>query len=307
MSFHQPLTMCELDPAIGLDQGVDRVGDLELPATGGLDRMGGLEDRRREHVDADQGHVAGRVLRLLDQPHDALAIQLGDAVGGGIVDAREQDQGVGLGAAEDLDQVGDAVAEQVVAEVHDERALPQELLGREQGVGESERGLLLDVGDPRAELGAVARGLPDLLTGLRGDDHADLDDPRLDQRLDPVEEHGLVRHRHELLGGGVRDRAQASPGTPGEDQPLQIFHERVRLTTRPRKPSSARTGEDAAMRRFAAAYGFETFLWLECSQCRPRGSILSLRRKSPLPSPQEMNVSLIPSRVCRVSRPRPPL
>ena len=127
---------------------------------------------------------------------------------------REQDQRVGLGASEHLDQVRDPVPEQVVAEVHHERVLPEKLLGRQQCMGQPERRLLLDVRDGGAELGAVAGRLRDLLTGLGRDDHADLPDPRLDQGFDPVEEDGLVGHRHELLGGGMRDRAQASPCTP---------------------------------------------------------------------------------------------
>ena len=36
----------------------------------GLDRLDRVEDRRREHVDADQRQIALRLLRLLDQPHD---------------------------------------------------------------------------------------------------------------------------------------------------------------------------------------------------------------------------------------------
>ena len=65
-----------LDAPVGLDQGIDRVGDLELATGGRLDRVGGREDRGREHVDADQSEVAGRVLRLLDQPDDTLAVEL---------------------------------------------------------------------------------------------------------------------------------------------------------------------------------------------------------------------------------------
>ena len=60
--------------------------------------------------------------------------------------------------------------------------------------------------------------------GLRRDDDPDLLDPGVDQRLDPVEEHGLVGHRHELLGRGVGDRAQAGAGAAGEDQSLQGLH-----------------------------------------------------------------------------------
>jgi len=58
--------------------------------------MSRLEDRRAEHVDADQGQVAGRVLRLLDQTDDAVAVQLRDPVRGGVVDLGQQDQRVGL-------------------------------------------------------------------------------------------------------------------------------------------------------------------------------------------------------------------
>ncbi len=226
-----------LDAKARFDQGIDRVRYLELTAGGGLDLVGGLEDRGAEHVDADQREVAGRVLGLLDQADDAVAVELGDAVGGGIVDAGEQDQRVRLGAPEDLDQLHDPLAEQVVAQVHDERALPQEVLGGEQGMCEPEGSLLLDVGDRGAERGPVPGRLPDLLARLGRDDHGDLVDARLDQGLDPVEEHGLVGHRHQLLGGGVGDRAQARSRAPREDQPLQFFHASSRLTARPRRPS----------------------------------------------------------------------
>ena len=79
-----------------VDQALDRLGDLELAAPGGLERAGGVEDQRAEEVDADQGQVRGRVFRLLDQAHDPLAVELGDAVGLGVVDRGEQDQRVGL-------------------------------------------------------------------------------------------------------------------------------------------------------------------------------------------------------------------
>ena len=85
-----------LDPAAAVDQLLDRVGDLELAAPRGLDRPRRLEDRGREHVDADQRQVARRVLRLLDQPHDALAVELGDAVVPRVGDLGEQDQRLGL-------------------------------------------------------------------------------------------------------------------------------------------------------------------------------------------------------------------
>ena len=47
----------------------------------------------------------------------------------------------------------------------------------------------------------------------------------LDAVLDAVEEHGLVRHWHELLGGGMRNRAQPGAGPAGEDQALEGLHQ----------------------------------------------------------------------------------
>ena len=81
----------------------------------------------REHVDADEREVGLRLLRLLHQArHAVVAVELGHAVVLGVADRREQDQRVGLLAAERLDQRGHAVAQQVVAEVHDERRVAEE-------------------------------------------------------------------------------------------------------------------------------------------------------------------------------------
>jgi hypothetical protein len=100
---------------------LDGVGDLELVAPGRLDGAGGVEDRRGEHVDAHEREVGGRLLRLLHEPGHAAVAQLGHAVVLGVRHRREQDEGVGLLGAEGLDERGDAVAEQVVPEVHHER------------------------------------------------------------------------------------------------------------------------------------------------------------------------------------------
>ena len=108
---------------------------------------------------------------------------------------------------------------------------------------QAERRLLLDVGDLGAEVRAVAGRLPDLLARLGGNDHADLGDSSLDQRLDPVEEHGLVRDRHELLGRGMRDRAQTRPGSPRENQPLELFHAGRRLATKGPRTEQARRSD----------------------------------------------------------------
>ena len=208
------------------------------PRQEGSRRAGGVEDRGAEEVDADQGEVRGRVFRLLDQAHDPLAVELGDAVGAGVVDRSEQDQRVGLGLAEGRDEAAQAVAQQVVAEVHDEGRAADELLGGQHRVGEPGRLVLDDVGDLRAEGRAVAGRLADLVAGLRRDDDPDLRHPGVDQRLDPVEEHGLVGDGHELLRRGVGDRAQAGAGAAREDQALEVLHGREGYRRRADSPQS---------------------------------------------------------------------
>jgi len=52
------------------------------------------------------------------------------------------------------------------------------------------------------------------------DDDADLVDAGLGHLLDPVEQDRLVRHRDQLLGAGVRDRAEPGAGAAREDEAL---------------------------------------------------------------------------------------
>ena len=93
----------------------------------------------------------------------------------------------------------DALLEQVVAEVHDEGLVAEELLGDEHRVRQAQRRLLREVGDLEAEPAAVADGGLDL--GVRvADDDADLGDAGGAHRLEAVEEHRLVGDRDELLG-----------------------------------------------------------------------------------------------------------
>ena len=66
-------------------------------------------------------------------------------------DASEQDERVRLHLREALHDGDDAVADEVVAEVHDERSSPEEVAGAQHGVRQAARRVLRDVGDPRAE------------------------------------------------------------------------------------------------------------------------------------------------------------
>ncbi len=189
-----------LDALAGVDEVLDRVGDLQLAARAGLDRAGGVVDHRREEVDADEREVRLRLRRLLGERDHTVAVQLGDAVVLGVGHRRQQDQRVGSVGLERPDEVLDAALQQVVAEVHDERVAAEERLGRQHRMGEA-RGLVLDdVGDPHAELRAVAGRRADLVAGLGRDDDPDLLDAGVGHRLDAVEEHRAVGDRDELLG-----------------------------------------------------------------------------------------------------------
>ena len=214
-----------LDAAVSVDQVLDRVGDLQLAARRGLDRARRVVDQGHEHVDADEREVRLGLRRLLGQGDDAVAVELGDAEVLGVGHRRQEDQRIGLVGLEGGDEVVDAALQQVVAQVHDERRVAQERLGGQDRVGQAGGLVLQDVGDLDAEGRAVAGDLLDLLARLGGDDDPDLLDARLGHRVDAVEEHRAVGDRHQLLGAGVGDRAQARALAPGENQALERLHQ----------------------------------------------------------------------------------
>jgi hypothetical protein len=175
---------------------------------------------RGEHVHADQGEVAGGQRRLLDEAHHATVLELGDPVVLGVSHRGQQDQRLGAAAAEALDELDDPALEQVVPEVHDERLAAEEALRGQHGMREAARTVLFDVGDPHAELRAIADRRANLAAGLGGDDDADLLDARRRDRLDPIEQDRLVGDRDELLGTGMGDRTQTGPPPTRKNQPL---------------------------------------------------------------------------------------
>src|SRR6185436_14991680 len=79
------------------------------------------------------------------------------------------------------------------------------------------RSVLLDVLDPYAPSRSVADSRPDLRAGV-ADDDADVADAGGGNRLDAVEEHRLVGHRHELLGAGVGQRTKPGALPAAENQ-----------------------------------------------------------------------------------------
>ena len=123
------------------------------------------------------------------------------------------------GTLELLDELGEALLQHVVAEVHDEVVVAQEVAGDPDTVRETERSVLRDVGDARTEGRAVTDRGHDLLRCVTDDD-PDLVDPGGNHVLDAVEENRLVRDRHQLLGARMRDRAQPGARPARQNQPL---------------------------------------------------------------------------------------
>ena len=179
VSFHQPVTTCGSTARPRVDEALDRVGDLELAAPRGLERLAASKTRLREQVDADEREVRARLLRLLDQrARRARRASSATPYSLRVRHLLQQDHGVGGALAEAVDEALDAVAQQVVAEEHAERVVADELLGDQDRVRQAARGVLLQVGDLEAEGRAVADRRADLLVRVAHDD-ADLADAGL--------------------------------------------------------------------------------------------------------------------------------
>src|SRR5580704_9686089 len=101
---------------------------------------------RAEDVHADEGQVALRLPRLLLQTNYlAGVIQLRYAEFTRIGHRREHDLSVWPLGTELLHQGGDAADDEVVAEVHDEIIVAEEVPGYQDRVGQAERRLLPDI------------------------------------------------------------------------------------------------------------------------------------------------------------------
>src|SRR3954452_4619513 len=202
-----------------IDEVLDRVGDLQLVPEARLDALDRVEHRRREHVNADQREIALRLLRFLDQPHDAAVAKFRDAEHLRIADTREQDLRGGRARDELVDESVDAFVQEIVSKVHHERLGADERLADQDGMRQAARRVLLDVGDPYVPPRSVAHRRTNLRLRI-AHHHPDLADAGRGQRFDPVEQHRLVRDRHELLGARVGQRPEASALAAAENQPF---------------------------------------------------------------------------------------
>ena len=219
------------DPVAVVDQPLDGVGDLQLAAGRRLDGRApprgwcGRTGTRRPGPGRSAGRRASRPAARRCRRRRARRRRSGAGraprfsriwADGGVAS-------LARGPARTRStNAGQVLLEQVVAEVHHEVVVAEELAGDEHAVGQAERRVLGDVGDlqPRTRAPSPTAAI----TSSRGvaDDDADLDDPGLGHGLEAVEQDRLVGHRHQLLGAGVGDRPQAGAGAAGEDQGLHV-------------------------------------------------------------------------------------
>lgn len=184
-----------------------------------LDGVDGLEDERREQVDADEGKVGTGHGRFLDERDHPTILELGDPETLRLRDPRQQDHRVRPGSRELVDECPDPLRDQVVAEVHDKAVASEEVASDAHRMSEPERGLLRDERDAGIELRPVADGGAHLI-GCVADDDPDVVDACLGQRIDRVEQDRSVGDRDELFRAGVGDRPKPSPLAATEDEPL---------------------------------------------------------------------------------------
>ena len=217
VSFHQPSmtwgrTMWPL-----VDQPLDRVGDLELAARRRLDGLDRLEDRRVEHVDADQRQIGGRhpsASRPGAPPARPSARRRRTGSGRARARAGSGCWASRRGSARPAGSSRSRI--RLSPRYMQNGSVPRNGSETSTACARPERGLLLDVRDRHPEPAAVPDRVADLLPGV-ADHDPDLADPGGSQRLDPVEEDGLVGDRNELLGRRERDRTEPGAAAPGED------------------------------------------------------------------------------------------
>jgi hypothetical protein len=104
-----------------------------------------------------------------------------------------------------LGQSAYATNDEIVAEVHDEVVVTQELNGDEQCVREPQRRLLPEVGDLKPERRAVSHRIDGRGRGI-SNHRANLGDAGVPDSFETVEQDGLVPHWEQLLRRRIRDR-----------------------------------------------------------------------------------------------------
>ena len=163
------------DPVTVVEEPLDRVGDLELAPRRRLDRRAprrGCCGRRGTRRQARGLTAAARASRRAARRHRSRSPRRHRTVGG----PRPSPAGSGLrrgrplasrGRSRTVDELDKALLEHVVAEVHHEVVVAEEVAGDQNAVGEPERRVLGYVGDGNAPARAVTDRGADLLARCR--------------------------------------------------------------------------------------------------------------------------------------------
>jgi len=175
------------------------VGDLEFSAGGRLQVPGDGDDVVVVEVQARDGIAAAWFLGLfLDGQGAAGLVELHDAVPFGVMDAVSEDGCTALEFGEGPVE-GIAPGEDVVAQDEGDRVIADERGGDEEGLGDAFGFGLRGVGEPNAELGAVAEKGLEVGEVVGGGDDEDIADACEEEGGEGVIDHRLIVDRQKLL------------------------------------------------------------------------------------------------------------
>ncbi len=119
-------------------------------------------------------------------------------------------------------EFGDTTVDDVVAEVDDEPAIADELPAHGHRMCQTAGRLLSDVGGLDAEAAAVLDGLHDLISRRPSHYQANILDACGGEGFQRVLDDGLVRHRQEMLGAGVRQGSHPRSEPRAQDHGLHL-------------------------------------------------------------------------------------
>src|SRR5450759_3410370 len=215
------------------------VRDLELAARRGFQRRRDVEHAVVVEIQAGDGIARARLLRLLlEADRVPLPVELYDAVTPGVEHAVGEDGRAGRTGGRALEHLRQAVpVEQVVAERERDGVLAHERTTDEKRLRETLGLRLRRIGDPDAELPAVAEKAHEagLILGRRDDE--DVAQAREHERRERVIDNGLVVDGAELLRDRERERIEARARAARE---YAGFHARSRPARGAASPSRSR-------------------------------------------------------------------
>ena len=193
------------------------IGNFKLPPCARLDVLHRFENMMIIDVNSRHRKTALRVLRLFLDTDDLAVLDDRNAEPFRVVHPREGEEAVASARLEFVDETLHAADDHVIAEIEDEIVLADEFLRNPHDVGETERGLLRNVGDLHPPLLSVPDGaLNFVAVGIAND--ADLLDTGIDCRFDCVMQNGFIGNRDEMLVLRVRERAETRASSAAGDQ-----------------------------------------------------------------------------------------